>query len=110
MPRKEFIEKAKAALTQQKESSDRSQQIKLHDAEVIKTDGAKKWNALKEEISAIVLTLSETNGPDMELKTFDNQIQITNKITRANVTVRFDPAIAKIDYTGSGQQGGLYPR
>lgn len=111
MPRKEFIEQAREILDHQKQGKERAEQIKLHDAGIVKTDGGKKWDAVKEEINAIVVTLSGSPSSELEIKVpFPNQITVSNKITNASVTIKFDSNTARIEYTGSGIGGGFVPK
>ncbi len=108
MPRKEFIEQARQALTKQKEDAERAQKIKLHDADVIGADGPTKWNALTDELQNIVKQLNDSAGPEMEYKVLSaTQVQVFNKISKSNVTVTFQKNTAKVDFGGSGNAGGF---
>ena len=108
MAREEFIEKVRDSLKAQKESQERGQQMKLHDAEVIKADGSKKWSAIKGEMNSIVMAISGPNGEEISYTPEDtNRVKVTNKLRNASVGIVFDPAKAWLTYSGSGVPGGF---
>jgi hypothetical protein len=108
MPRNDLVERARAALAAQKESREVAERAKLHDAEVIKTDGAKKWVALKKEINAIVAEINGTHGQTIEVRDpIGYQIQVINRASSGAVTVNFDADKAFIQCSGSGVAGSF---
>lgn len=50
MPRPDFVQKMKKEIAQQSETVARNQQEKLHDAAILKNEGTKKWEELKQEV------------------------------------------------------------
>lgn len=105
MPRKEFLDRASAALTQQQEAAVLATKSKLHDDDVIKTDGPKKWDALTAELNA---TVGKLNGLTININ--QHTVVLANNISAARVIVNFDSPKAYIRYQGSGNQGAFTSR
>ena len=108
MAREEFIDKIKENLKAQKEGNERAQKIQLHNAEVVKTDGSKKWSAIKQELASIASAVNGSNEEELVYTPEDtNAVRVSSKIRPAAVRIIFDPAKASIAYSGNGLPGGF---
>jgi hypothetical protein len=111
MPRKEFLTRVSDTIKHQQEIKQLNQKEKLHNAEIIKREGPKKWAELKQELEAIVLAVSGSHGHGLRQTAQGhdgNEIRIHNTITSVTVDILFDPDKGNISYSGSGG-AGIYP-
>jgi hypothetical protein len=112
MTNADFVKQMQADLRKQQESDELATKNKLHDVEVTKTDGPRKWLALKDLLiksvsginagfPAIVLDYSEDEGTE--------SITVKNVMAYRVMTANFG-ANAVIAYRSPAASGSFLPR
>lgn len=106
----DFVKQMQDSLRQRQAQDELTTKKQLHDVEVIKTDGIKKWQALRESVMG---TIKEINsGFSKQAITFTdgiNTFTIRNQEDHRVMSPRFIPSSAIVTYQGSAQSGQFTP-
>ena len=81
MARPDFVREMKAVIQERKRKADQDQREKLHDSDIINTQGIKKWEALNDEVKSLVGEVGDVNywptqGCSFILKCNDRELTV----------------------------------
>lgn len=100
MPREDFIQQVKDTLKAQQSEKELGQRSVLHKAEIIKTEGPKKWAELKIEIQTVVKRACGESGGPLVYEFRDTEIEIQND--GRTLKVVYEPNQGAFKYSGIG--------